>query len=86
MRRVGYGFEKKNPSIRAHRTRLPAVRRGCTRPVSAVPAVKSLMVYLRRLLLCSGGWIYILSGLKRVESGGKVVNSCCLLRQDTCSM
>jgi hypothetical protein len=46
MRRVGYGFEKKNPSTRARRTRLSAVpapavlaaRRGCTRPVPAVPA------------------------------------------------
>jgi hypothetical protein len=50
MRRVGYGFEKKKPSTCARRTRLPAVpvtalpaaRRGCTRPVPAVPADKSL--------------------------------------------
>jgi hypothetical protein len=39
MRRVGYGFEKK---IRLPVPALPAVRRGCTRAVPAVPAGKSL--------------------------------------------
>jgi hypothetical protein len=42
MRRVGYGFEKKHSSTHARRTRLLAARRGCTRPVPAVPADKSL--------------------------------------------
>jgi hypothetical protein len=52
MRQVGYDFEKKKPSTRARRIRLPAVpvpalpaaRRGCTRSVPAVPASKSLPV------------------------------------------
>jgi hypothetical protein len=51
MRRVRYGFGKKNPSTRARRTRLPAVpvpavpaaRRECTRPVPAVPTGKPLV-------------------------------------------
>jgi hypothetical protein len=33
MRRVGYGFEKKKPSTRARRTRLPAV----PMPAAGVP-------------------------------------------------
>jgi hypothetical protein len=37
MRRVEYGFEKKNPSTRRARA-----RHGCTWPVPAVPAGKSL--------------------------------------------
>jgi hypothetical protein len=44
MRRVRYGFEKKNrlPVPAVPVPAVPAARRGCTRPVPAVPSGKTL--------------------------------------------